>query len=45
MDPTTLAALAILVAAGSEIIALLPIRENSWVQLLVKVLKLVFPNR
>ena len=45
MDPTTLAALAIVVAAGSEIIALLPIRENSWVQLLLKVLKLVFPKR
>ena len=45
MDPTTFAALAIVVAAGSEIIALLPIRENSWVQLLVKVLKLVFPKR
>jgi hypothetical protein len=45
MDPTTLAALAVVVAAGSEIIALLPIRENSWVQLLVKVLKLVFPKR
>jgi hypothetical protein len=45
MDPTTIASLAILVAAGSEIIALLPIRENSWVQLLVKVLKLVFPKR
>ena len=45
MDPTTLAAIAIVVAAGSEIIALLPIRENSWVQLLVKVLKLVFPKR
>ena len=45
MDPTTLAALAIVVAAGSEIITLLPIRENSWVQLLVKVLKLVFPKR
>jgi len=45
MDPTTLAAVAILVAAGSEIIALLPIRENSWVQLLIKVLKLVFPKR
>jgi hypothetical protein len=45
MDPTVLASLAILVAAGSEIIALLPIRENSWVQLLVKVLKLVFPKR
>jgi len=45
MDPTTVAAVAILVAAGSEVIALLPIRENSWVQLLVKVLKLVFPKR
>jgi hypothetical protein len=45
MDPTTAAAIAILIAAGSEIIALLPIRENSWVQLLVKVLKMVFPKR
>lgn len=45
MDPTTLAAIAIIVAAGSEIIALLPIRSNSWVQLIVRVLKLVFPKR
>lgn len=45
MDPTTLATIAIIVAAGSEVIALLPIRENSWVQLTVKVLKLVFPKR
>jgi hypothetical protein len=45
MDPTTLAAVAIIVAAGSEIIALLPIRENSWVQLLVKLLKMIFPKR
>lgn len=45
MDPTTAAAIAILIAAGSEIIALLPIRENSWVQLLVKVLRMVFPKR
>lgn len=45
MDPTTAAAIAILVAAGSEIIALLPIRENSWVQLIVKVLKMLFPKR
>jgi len=45
MDPTTVAAIAILVAAGSEIIGLLPIRENSWVQLVLKVLKLVFPKR
>ena len=45
MDPTVLATIAILVAAGSEIIALLPIRSNSWVQLIMKVLKLVFPKR
>jgi hypothetical protein len=45
MDPTTVAVIAIAVAAGSEVIALLPIRSNSWVQLLVKVLKMVFPKR
>lgn len=45
MDPTTAAAIAILIAAGSEIIAILPIKENSWVQLIVKVLKMVFPKR
>ncbi len=31
MDPTTLSAIAILAAAGSEILTLLPIRSNSWV--------------
>jgi hypothetical protein len=45
MDPTTAAAVAIVIAAGSEIIALLPIRENSWVQLVVKALKIIFPKR
>ena len=45
MDPTTAAVLAICVAAGSEIIALLPIRENSWIQLLIKLLKMLFPKR
>jgi hypothetical protein len=45
MDPTTAAAVAIVIAAGSEIIALLPIRENSWVQLIVKALKIIFPKR
>jgi hypothetical protein len=45
MDPTTLATLAILVAAGSEIIALLPIKENAWVQLIVKALNVVFPKK
>ena len=45
MDPTTLAVIAILVAAGSEVIALLPIKENSWVQLTLKALKVIFPKR
>jgi hypothetical protein len=45
MDPTTTAAIAIAVAAGSEIIALLPIRENSWVQLALKLLRIIFPKR
>lgn len=41
----TLAIIAIVVAAGSEVIGLLPIRENSWVQLIVKVLQTAFPKR
>ena len=45
MDPTTAAVIAIVIAAGSEIITLLPIKENSWVQLVVKALKIVFPKR
>jgi len=42
---TTLAIIAVLVAGGSEVIALLPIRENSWVQLIVKVLQTAFPKQ
>jgi len=45
MDPTTAAIFAIVVAAGSEVITLLPIKENSWVQLIIKALKVVFPKR
>jgi hypothetical protein len=45
MDPTTAAVIAIVIAAGSEIITLLPIKENSWVQLIIKALKVVFPKR
>jgi len=41
MDPTTVAVVAILAAAGSEILALLPIRSNSWVQFLVTFLKVI----
>lgn len=42
---TTFAIVAIVVAAGSEVIGMLPIRENSWVQLLLKVLQTAFPKR
>jgi hypothetical protein len=45
MDPTTAAIIAIIIAAGSEIIALLPIRSNSWIQLLMRALKSLFPKR
>jgi len=45
MDPTTAAVVAIVIAASSEIITLLPIKENSWVQLIVKALKIIFPKR
>ena len=45
MDPTTAAVIAIVIAAGSEIITLLPIKENSWVQLIMKALKIIFPKR
>jgi len=41
MDPTLIAVIAIAAAAGSEIITLLPMRENSWIQLLVKVLNVI----
>ena len=41
MDPTLVAVIAIVAAAGSEIITLLPMRENSWIQLLVKLLNVV----
>jgi hypothetical protein len=44
MDPTTIAAIAIVIAAGSEIIGLLPVKENSWVQLILKALKVIFPK-
>lgn len=45
MDPTTIAAVGIIIAAGSEIITLLPIKENSWVQLILKALRVLFPKK
>lgn len=45
MDATHVAVFAIVVAAGSEIIALLPIRHNSWVQLIFTGLRNAFPKK
>ena len=45
MDPTTIAIGAIIVAAGSEIIGLLPIKSNTWIQLILQIARLVFPKR
>lgn len=45
MDPATVAIFAIIVAAGSEIIALSPLKSNSWLQLIMQMLRLAFPKR
>jgi len=45
MDAQTAAAIAIGVAASSELIALSPMRANSNIQLALQVLSLVFPKR
>ena len=45
MDAQTVAVIAIILAAGSEVIALTPLRSNSWIQLLLQALKLMFPKR
>lgn len=45
MDPTTVAIVSVIIAAGSEIIALSPLRSNSWIQLVFQALRLAFPRR
>jgi len=45
VDANTVAAIAIVVAAGSELIALSPLKSNSWVQLLLQFARLAFPRR
>lgn len=45
MDAQTVAIIAIILAAGSEIIALTPLKSNSWIQLLLQALRLMFPKR
>jgi hypothetical protein len=45
MTAEQVAILAVVIAAGSEIIALTPWRSNSWIQLVLRALKLMFPKR
>ena len=45
MSPETAAIIAIVIAAGSEIIAISPLKSNSWVQLLLQAGRLLFPKR
>lgn len=45
MSPETIAVVAIIIAAGSEIIAMTPLKSNSWLQLLLQALRLMFPKR
>ncbi len=44
MSPETVAIIAIVFAAGSEIIAISPLKSNSWVQLLLQAGRMVFPK-
>ena len=45
MSPETLAIIAIIIAAGSEIIAITPLKSNSWIQLILQALRIMFPKR
>jgi hypothetical protein len=45
MNPETVAVIAIVIAAGSELIAISPLRSNSWIQLLLQAGRLMFPKR
>ena len=45
MSPETVAAIAIIVAAGSELIAISPLKSNSWLRLILQAARLAFPKR
>jgi hypothetical protein len=45
MSPEQIAIVAVIIAAGSEIIAMTPLKSNSWLQLLMQALRLMFPKR
>jgi hypothetical protein len=45
VNAETAAIVAIVIAAGSEIIALSPLKSNSWLQLLLQAGRMMFPKR
>ena len=45
MDPSTIAIIAIVVGAGSEVLSLLPVKSNGWIQLIFSALKTLFPKK
>ncbi len=45
MTDQQIAVIAIIVAAGSEIIGMSKFKSNSWVQLVLQGLRLMFPKR
>ena len=45
VTPETAAAIAIVIAAGSELIAISPLKSNSWIQLLLSAARMMFPKK
>ena len=45
MDDRTIAIIAIIVAAGSELIGMSSLKSNSWIQLILQALQLAFPKQ
>jgi hypothetical protein len=45
MSPETIAIVAIVIAAGSEVIAMTPLKSNSWLQLLFQAGRIMFPKQ
>jgi hypothetical protein len=45
MTEEQIAVVAIVIAAGSEIIGMSKLRSNSWIQLVLQGLRLMFPKR
>ena len=45
MSAEQIAIIAIIVAAGRELIALTPLKSNSWIQLLLTAARMAFPKK